>query len=501
MHQRPFRLLVLATEQTSSDTPFIDLCGSRWVLAEYARLADAPAYTCISYSWGKGRTKNIFEDAQLMSDRTLPAIEATINAWRQPCRLFLNKTVAFRPFIFKKTEKPISLSTLATLLWKSQPLAIWVDVLCVPYQDPARSVCLRSMGTIYSEAARVFAVLSESCSDILCQIRDTDSIDFTDSPKLSILEADDWITRIWTYQEMANSKSIHFIVQGGGNVSITGLDFLHAVVMASTDYMREHKIASFQWAIKYPRLYSIEEMMADHRLADAMGRSAYQVMSAVHQRYSEKAEDKFYAMIGAITTERLDNLDNQLLDPAEYFMRVCEAKGDYSFIYCAAPRSEVIGRCWRPVAGQIPPVISGLLPYGGGQSGHLKESHLQLDNMCRMSFGTVNPNAIKTINAFLLSNNTISSPCDFADAILECLRLRGFSGCGDYLELEDGYFFSQSTLTRSEDIFVAISTDVRWTYGGPGLLIQSNGTDINNFCDVGVFIGRYPKTSESINIG
>lgn len=33
------------------------------------------------------------------------------------------------------------------------------------------------------------------------------------------------------------------------------------------------------------------------------------------------------------------------------------------------------------------------------------------------------------------------------------------------------------------------------------LLLRSNGTDINQFCDVGVFVGRFPKTRESINVG
>jgi hypothetical protein len=50
--------------------------------------------------------------------------------------------------------------------------------------------------------------------------------------------------------------------------------------------------------------------------------------------------------------------------------------------------------------------------------------------------------------------------------------------------------FSQSKLTRSEDIFVAISLDIHWQGGVPGMLLRSNGTGINDFCDVGVFMGR-----------
>lgn len=41
----------------------------------------------------------------------------------------------------------------------------------------------------------------------------------------------------------------------------------------------------------------------------------------------------------------------------------------------------------------------------------------------------------------------------------------------------------------------------RWAQGAPGLLLRSNGTDINQFCDVGVFIGELPKNSKSISEG
>ena len=93
------------------------------------------------------------------------------------------------------------------------------------------------------------------------------------------------------------------------------------------------------------------------------------------------------------------------------------------------------------------------------------------------------------------------SPDGIASAILERLETIGFTGCGEYLELEYGFFFPQSMLTRSDDIFVAISPDVHWGTGGPGLLLRSNGTDINDFCDVGAFVGRVPKIGESINVG
>ncbi len=52
-----------------------------------------------------------------------------------------------------------------------QPTALWVDALCVPLEEPARSVCLSQMGAIYAQASTVVVALSAQCSVLLEQIR------------------------------------------------------------------------------------------------------------------------------------------------------------------------------------------------------------------------------------------------------------------------------------------------------------------------------------------
>jgi len=74
------------------------------------------------------------------------------------------------------------------------------------------------------------------------------------------------------------------------------------------------------------------------------------------RRTSERKEDYFNALIGAITAEPLRDPSATALHPAEYFMRLCEEKGDFSFIYSSAPRSNAPGRSWRPLAGPIPAI-------------------------------------------------------------------------------------------------------------------------------------------------
>ncbi|MGZ4956163.1 MAG: HET domain-containing protein [Methylobacter sp.] len=487
-----FRLLVPATDLTPPDTPFVELCGSRWVLTMLMPISDAPPYTCISYSWGSGRVDNVFEDGQLMSYRTIPTIEAAIKAAQSP------EHWSYALMCTPRNEQKEA-TALATALKASQ--AIWIDELCMPFQNPARARCLLSLGAIYSSATQVFAVLSEPCAKLLHKVHSSEHMNADD---LFVLENEDWLSRVWTLLEIIKSKRAFFIARGDDSVLFLALDFLNAILTDTTDYADAQGFKRYELSIRFPRLDRLQETIAMDRIseyADA-GRSAFQVISEMQHRGLVREGDRIYAMIATITTDLpSDSLDDISLHPSEYFMRVCEAKGDYSFIYCIAPRSSMPGRGWRPVADQIPPVLSGLLTSGSGLSGSLKSTHLQMDNMCRMNIGTVNSNGISAIKHFLQSEITDLSPADIAGAILEQLRQKGFSGCGDHLKLENGYFFPQSSLTHSDDIFVATSHDVLWQDGGPGVLLRSNGTDINQFCDVGVFIGRFPKVSESINVG
>lgn len=474
-----FRLLVPATDATPPGTPFVELCGSPWVLAEYESIAEAPAFTCVSYSWGRGRMENMLEGG-VMSDRTIPAIETIIKAAQVP--EYWTKALMCAP-----RDEIKERAALSAALAASQ--AIWIDALCAPSREPARTACLRSMGAIYSSAAQVFAVLSEPCAGLLRQIDDTGRMK---PEEFFVLEGDAWISRAWTYQEMANSKSTLFVAEGDGSVLILAQDFLNAILTDTTDYAAAKGFSRKSLAVLFPHLESLQEMFAEHRIAEHAGRPAYQAMSAMHFRISEQGDDRIHAMMGVMTNGPSVGPVDANIRPAEYFMQVCEAKGDYSFMYCVAPRCDIPGRGWRPVADKMQPVLAGLLATGSGLSGSLRPTHLQMDNMCRMKPSRLNPIA-KVIGGFLLD--------DVAIAILERLRQKGFTGCGQCLELENGYFFPQSSFKRSNELFVVTSHDVVWQDGGPGLLLRSNGTDINQFCDVGVFIGSYPKTSESINVG
>jgi hypothetical protein len=462
-----FRLLTPANDYNApSDAPFVFLCGRRWVLRQYPETlekTDIPSYICISYSWGEGRTKNIFEDGQEMSDRTIPVIESALKA--------------------------------------SRSSAIWVDALCVPSESPDREACLLRMGEIYSAAEAVYVILSKACSEVFRQIRNANQLN---AEALIALESDDWVERPWTYQESAN-RSINFIAEGDdGRVAVSDIDLLNVVQDSVDGYIAARKTNIYNFALQFPRVDYLQNLIASHNIEFDLGLSAYQVLSDMYRRYSDKTMGFFSALICAFSPVPvpLNSQTEALSHSAEYFMQVCEAKDDYSFIYCVAPRSEVPGRRWRPVADHIPPLTTHLIIHGSGQTGSLEPTHLQLNNMSRMTPGVLNGESKKAVNFFVSGSTADLQSGDLVNLTLNRLRQLGFSGCGDYLELENGYFFPQSPFVRSEEHFVAISPDVIWTNGGPSLLLLSNGTDINCFCDVGVFVGSVSMAGgEVINVG
>jgi hypothetical protein len=444
--------------------------------------------------WGQDKAESRLRDGQLISARTIPVLEATLKAARSPMN--------WANVRFSDDQQQDTAGKTEAL---NATNALWIDALCIPTQTAARTSSLRRMGAIYSAARQVFVVLSPSSSTVLHQIRDAGRLD---PNALAVLESDEWITRSWTYQEIVNSRTLYFIVQDDESTIVTGVDFLNAVLTATDECRRTNGIDSLTWGEQHPKLDSLECLIADYKIAQYAERSAYQVMSAMQSRSAERGDDYFFAMIGAITLSSLEVPDGELLSPSEYFMQTCEAKGDFSFLYNVAPRSETLGRRWRPIEGKFPPVLPELLIFGDGQSGDLKPTHVQLKNLCRLTPGTIGPDGLQATKSRLAMihrnrprDYTHSSSSEIASDILEVLVKRGFTGCGEYLEFENGFFFSQSIPPRSDEIFVAISIDVHWQGGSPGVLLRSNESGINDFCDVGAFVGRIPKTGESISVG
>lgn len=218
-----FRLLVPPSDTVSSEAALINVAGQRWQVVDHGAVpfpAHAPEYTCISYSWAGGRTPNPFDPERPMSSRALPALETAIAALRPP--------------------------------------AIWLDAACMPSQEPARSLCLQNMGAIYAAASGVLAVLSPSSSILLDKVRREEAVG---SEELRLLEADDWVSRAWTYQEMVNSKIVSFVAEGETGNPVTSYRLLNAVGHAITQYRKAEQVDAYEFRKQHPHLDALETLI------------------------------------------------------------------------------------------------------------------------------------------------------------------------------------------------------------------------------------------------
>ena len=451
------RLLVPARAGHGQELPSLVIGGRRWCLTELP-FEDAPEYTCVSYAWGASRVPHPLHESETMSTRTMVA--------------------------------------LALAAGVEPPGALWVDSFCVPAEEPGRSACLRSMGAIYGRASHVVVVLSPASSTMLAQIAETDRVD---ADALLAFERDEWVARAWTYQEVVNSNKVDFVAEGGRAVVVGAEDVLRNVAYAIDSYKKERGWDSFEMRSHHPRLDGLEDLIVDWKIAGYQERSAYQVMSCMYGRTSERPEDYFPAMVGAIGAVAPAGGASPETDPAEHFMQVCEAKGDYSFLYCSAPREETPGRRWRPVAAGRHEAVFPWHSYGDGQTGLRYPTHVELDGMWMLEPGTVGLAADGLAQRWVGAAGAVASSEKLPEVILHRLRLAGFSGCGAFVETEEGFFFSQSPLPPQSTLVAAVATGVQTALGAPGLLLtRGRGPEAYDCHGVGFFVGRVPKAGQRI---
>ena len=385
-----FRLLEPENQSTPPDAPSIVMFGKRWVICEYAQIADAPTYTCLSYAWGEEKVRNSLNEGPEISARTVPSLRAAVaSSQSQSC---WSDNIKFSHRGEADKEEAAQRAALKA------SRAFWIDAFCVPPYDPDRAACLQEMGRIFSAAFQVIVVLTSQCSSAIKRVSHTEGIE---PCELLSLEREDWVSRTWTYQEAVNSRALYFSVEDEENLIVSGNDFLRTIVYAIEKYKEFHEFNNIAWVQTHPGLNNLEMLLADYLIADYTDRSAYQVMSVMGHRISERPEDFFYAMIGSITTASSILEVGETLPPAEYFMSVCEQKGDFSFIYNTAPRSEIDGQGWRPLEEKFSAVLPGLIIFGSGEAGVRETKYLKLENMFRPIPGAIAADGLKAASWFM----------------------------------------------------------------------------------------------------
>jgi hypothetical protein len=473
------RLLVRTNGQQATSQATVVICGEEWHIKEFGPDAEVPPFLCVSYNWEKERVAHPSLVDQTISARTIPVLETVIRAMSSHSVLDTALTWAFH-------NESTRAQRLSALQLASD--ALWIDALCVPQQQPARDLCLLNMSSIFEAASCVIAVLSSTCRIALQKIQKKESLILDD---LVAVESDNWITRAWTYQEQALSQLFFCCAERAPEVLLSQLQFLGAMVVGTTDYVDAQGEKRIEIANIFPRIDKMEELLAESEIFEHVGRPVFQIISAMAHRNATVTADHFHAMVGLVSKTLINPSLQSGTTPADYFMELCAANNDFSFMFCTNERSTIMGRKWRPTstASSLTPVVTRLLVSGNGMAGSIKESHIELQNMA--CFKTKKPNPVlSAVGAF--------TQIPLANEVLSILRAKDFQGHGQQIEVEHGYFFPFSPTPNPNGLIVAICLDVTFTQGAPGILLRPKGDDVYEFCDVGVFVGRFTGNGDTI---
>ncbi|GAB1312053.1 Heterokaryon incompatibility domain-containing protein [Madurella fahalii] len=341
------------------------------------------------------------------------------------------------------------------------------------------------MGFIYSRASEVLVALTSSTIPVLQQAIRSRPL----SPShLAILEAEDWVTRAWTYQEAVNAYRLRITCDD--SPPSTAIDMMPFFSLIGSALL---SLPPTQRKL-YPRLSSLEDLLADCAVAKYLERSALQIMTIMDERTQTQPEDHFYAMMGAISTEPAKAVEG--IGPCEAFMRLCERKGDYSFLFCKENREERMGKRWRPVECELRPVIKSHSK-GGGLRGRVDGGRVVLDGVVVLELGKLGERAKGFIEEWLVAFERMkygSWPnLETERAAYEALRVLGYSGSGEYLATECGLVFPQNPAPQSAQVKVIVAAGIRWTLGAPALIQFRDDVSSDEYMyEPGVFFGQVP---------
>ncbi|OSD01373.1 hypothetical protein PYCCODRAFT_1478409 [Trametes coccinea BRFM310] len=479
--------LMVETATSTSDSPSIFADGRNWTLSEPFDVDSAPPppYICVSYVWGDGRVPNPVHPSITMSDRTVASFTAAACQQRGGAAA-------------------------------GEPTRIWIDAFCIPTERMKKRATLESLGFVFAQADAVVAVLAPKSIAAMEEMEaflavQPRPVEIPNAPIVA-LEKDEWIRSVWTYQEIVNSKALWFVGYPQGDSpcqkSYSGHDLLNIVGAylnrwGGSEGTPRHGIRAY-----YPHADNFQEILADWVMAGYAHRSALQIMYGLDHRAHVAPENHFYSMIGALTncpSARATNPSVERL--AERFMELCEEKGDYSFIFCAAPRDQRPGLHWRPVPCIFPTMFAWHV-FGEGQFGERTAEGVLLQNVLVFPLGDENrrpqPLGSKT-RKFMLEwlaefvPDQIVTEDDPDDVLIKaghrCLTMLQFKGLeGEWHPTTAGVFYALSRKEPGEATLV-VAVGVQWTFGAPALASVAVGGEHQYV--LGVFCGPDLKSIQT----
>lgn len=444
--------------------------GKRWTLSPPLELENNPhhpRYACISYRWGTATEPHALIEGLTMSAQTLPSLTAAIRT--------------------------------------SELNAFWTDIFCVPASGFERQATLERMGYIYSRAAEVIVVLGESTFSVIQNMMNGGPVDGSD---LRIMEHDEWVASVWTYQEIVNASSFRFVsatnqVDNLKSVSIEGSEFLNSLGFSLMRWQSSTSSDAFDTTRTFPNLNALENILADWETAAYLRRSAYSVLCSMASKHNPDPANYFYAIFGVLSQSPQDLAWDPRQDFAEKFMAICEQKNDFSFIYSVAARDTDPRFCWRPRASVLP-VVGTNVPavlrpifawhvWGEAQEGHYDESGFWLDGMTVMHpASNVDDAGRKAIFDWLrrpesehIDDITIGRLLDAAISSV------GFQGRAEPIIVTEGMIFTLDIPRGASIARILVSNQIRYTMGAPGL-VQIGDKDEKQYLPC-LFIGTVAR--------
>lgn len=460
-----FRLLVETPPPSPSSPPSFPLANKHYTLSPPLDILSATPFLCISYIWGPSREPHALDPTRLMSTHTRPSLLAAIQN-----------------------------SNTCT--------ALWTDVFCVPPPDePARQSTLENMGYIYSRATEVVVVLGGDTFDVVQKMIRREPISGAD---LALLERDEWVSSVWTYQEIVNGGAVRFVSEPTTATeptpSISCPEFFSALGSAIADYKRSSTACTstaVTFLHQYPHIDAFENILADWQTAGYSARSALSIFSSMSAKRNADPANFFYAMLGALTPEPEQLVWNDGgVSLAEKVMGVSEGKGDFSFVFTVEERERDgdggrgRGRRWRPrgdgvvvvEGGGVPAVLRPILAWhcwGEGQRGRYEADGFWMDGMVVMVPASRVGDAGREAISRWVQRLELRDDDDavIADAVAGVLRAIGFEGDGVPLVVKDGLVFGLEMGGRGEIGRIMVSCQIRWVMGAPGLVEFGRGEE------------------------
>lgn len=446
-----FRLLIETTDPMSR--PSLVLEGRHWALSEPLDLKDdeqCPRFTCISYLWGSGREPHALVEGLTMSSHTRPSLAAAIRTGS--CN------------------------------------ALWIDVFCVPRAGPERQSTLEHMGFIFSRATEVIIVLGEDTFSVIQKMKHNDSISESD---LQILECDEWVSSVWTYQEIVNGGFVRFVSERHAETreSIGISDFFNALGYGLSKLQNLSSSDPFHAIRTFPNLNALENILLDWQMGTFTYRSALNVFSSMSSKRNADPANYFYAILGVLTQSPQHLTWDSDQNLAERVMAICERKNDFSFIYTAAIRDTDLQKRWRPQAAPgrpdgaaVPAVLRPIFTWhywGEAQYGHYDATGFWLHGMTVMQPAPSVEDAGRKAISKWLHQPELQHVDDavLGSAAYAAIGSVGFKGEATPILATEGLVFAMEAVRRDDIARVLVSNQIRLVMGAPGLVHIGDGDE------------------------